>query len=301
MKRKIQIAVFFLLFMWIALPGYAQELNCTVSLNDRQISGASYDYVSELTGEIENYLNNHRWTDHRFDEQERILCNMQIVLTSVDSQYNYSAEVVFTIRRPIYNTNQQSTLMVLSDANWRFDYPRGKSLIRDEMQFDELASFLDFYAYVILGLDYDSFSELGGSSFFNRAQDIFDLGQNAGATGWGRSIGAQRNRFGLINDLTSSSYQDLRVAFYRYHRLGLDQFTLDPELAREEVVETIDLIRETKRRTSNNYLFDLFFSAKYTEITALLRDADTEVRNRAFSLLQDVDPAHSTEYRQLQN
>lgn len=280
---------------------FSQELNCSVTVNDRQISGSSYDYISELSGDIEAYLNENRWTDDRFEENERILCNIQILLTDVDSQFNFTAEAVFSVRRPIYNSSQFSNLIVISDNNWRFNYPRNKSFVKDELQFDPLTSLLDFYANIILGFDYDSFSELGGSQYFNRAFNTFELGQNSGSVGWGRSIGAQRNRFGLINDLTNPAYQDLRKAIYQYHRYGLDQFTIDPILASDEVIEAISIIRENKRLTSNNYLFDLFFDTKYIEITALFSEADSQKRTRAYNLLTDVDPAHSSEYRKLQN
>jgi hypothetical protein len=298
---SILIALFFGQVFLFSGKAAAQELNCSVSVNDRQISGSSYDYISELQGAIQSYLNEHRWTDDRYEEHERILCSIQIVLTDVDSQFNFTAETVITVRRPIYNTFQHSSAVVISDNNWRFNYPRNKNLIHDELQFDDLSSFLDFYAYVILGFDYDSFSELGGSRYFNRALNIFELGQNSGATGWGRSIGAQRNRFGLINDLNSSAYQDLRIAYYKYHRFGLDQFTLDPDLSQSEVIQALDIIRENKRMTSNNYLFDIFFDTKYTEIVALLRDADVQTRNMAYNILRDVDPAHTSEYERLQN
>lgn len=280
---------------------YAQELNCTVSVNSRQISGSSYDYISELQGDIENYLNENSWTNDRFEEHERIRCAIQVVLTDVDNQFNFTAETVISVQRPIYNTFQHSSAIILSDNNWTFNYPRNKNFVQDNLQFDDLTSFLDFYANLILGFDYDSFSELGGSDFFNRAFNIFELGQNTGAFGWGRSIGAQRNRYGLINDLTSSAYQDLRIAYYKYHRLGLDQFTLNPELSREEVVEALELLRENKRLTSNNYLFDIFFGTKYTEIVAILRDADVQTRTAAYNILRDVDPANSSEYERLQN
>lgn len=279
----------------------AQEFNCEVTLNHRQISGSSYDYVSELKTDLENYLNTYRWTNDRYEPHERIMCNIQVVLTGVDSNFNYNAEVVFTMRRPIYNTNQQSLTLVLSDTNWRFHYPRNKNLVHDDMQFDDLASFIDFYAYIMLGFDYDSFSELGGTAFFNLAQNVFDLGQNSGVPGWGRSIGAQRNRFGLITDLSNPAYEDLRRAIYRYHRLGLDQFTLDEDIARTQVMNALEMLRNNKRVTSNNYLFDIFFSSKYTEIVALFRDSDVETRLEAYNLLRDVDPAHSSEYERLQN
>ncbi len=280
---------------------FAQEFNCSVSVNDRQISGSTFDYISELPEVLRNYINGNRWTNDRFEEHERIACNIQIVLTGADSNYNFTSEVVFSMRRPIYNTNQQSLTLVLSDNNWRFNYPRSKSLIFDDLIFDELTSFIDFYAYIMLGFDYDSFSELGGTPYFNRAQSVFELGQNSGVQGWGRSIGAQRNRFGLITDLMNPAYEDLRKAFYRYHRLGLDQFTLNSEISRNQTLIALRTIQENKRVTTNNYLFDLFFSTKYTEIVAMFMEADNRTRVDAYNVLRDVDPAHSTEYQKLQN
>jgi len=304
MKDKFQISIFvnvlLLLTLTVNLKSLnAQELNCSVTVNDRQISGSSTEYVSELAPAVERYLNENRWTNDRYEDHERIRCNIQILLTDVDGNSNFTAEAVISASRPIYNTNRQTTLMVINDSAWRFNYSRNKNLIFDDLQFDDLTSFLDFYAYIILGYDYDSFSELGGSSHFNSALSIFEIAQNTGAQGWGRSIGAQRNRFGLINDLTNPSYRDLRSAYYRYHRLGLDQFTQQEELARNEIIEALDLIRENKRVTSNNYLFDLFFSTKYLEIVASLRDASPSTRTAAYNILRDVDPANTSEYRRL--
>lgn len=292
---------FFFGFLYGFHDAKAQEFNCTVTVNDRQISGSSYDYISELPEVLRNYINGNRWTSDRFEEHERITCNIQIVLTGVDSNFNFTSEVVFSMRRPIYNTNQQSLSLVLSDNNWRFNYPRNKSLINDDLIFDDLTSFIDFYIYIMLGFDYDSFSELGGTPYFNRAQSVFELGQNSGVPGWGRSIGAQRNRFGLITDLMNPAYEDLRRAFYRYHRLGLDQFTLNSEISRNQALTALRTIQENKRVTTNNYLFDLFFSTKYTEIVAMFMDADHRIRIEAYNILRDVDPAHSTEYQKLQN
>lgn len=299
--RYYRLFTLFLIYLSGASLVYAQEFNCEVTLNHRQISGSSYDYITELKTDIENYLNNYRWTSDRYEPHERIICNIQVVLTGVDSNFNFTAEVIFTMRRPIYNTNRQTLTIVLSDNNWRFHYPRSKNLIHDDMQFDDLTSFIDFYAYIMLGFDYDSFSELGGTPHFNSAQNVFDLGQNSSVQGWGRSIGAQRNRFGLITDLSNPAYEDLRRAIYRYHRLGLDQFTLDEQIARSQVLSALEMLRDNKQVTSNNYLFDIFFSSKYTELVAIFRDADVETRLEAYNLLRSVDPAHSSEYERLQN
>lgn len=303
LKHQLYSLKIFILVIFVAVASTdlkAQELNCAITINDRQISGASYDYVSELKNDLENYINGYRWTNDRYQEQERIQCNFQIVLTGVDSNFNYTADVAITMRRPIYNTNQQSLSILFSDNNWRFYYPQNKNLIHDELQFDDLTSFVDFYVYLMLGYDYDSFAELGGSRFYGLAQSVFDLGQNSGSQGWGRSIGAQRNRYGLITDLTSPAYEDFRKAIYSYHRLGLDQFTTQPDTARGEILKALEMIRGNKRVTNNHYLFDIFFSSKYTEIVAVFREADPEIRTQAYNLLRDVDPAHTSEYEKLQ-
>jgi hypothetical protein len=277
----------------------AQEFNCEVSVNDRQISGSSYDYISELGPALERYINEHRWTNDRYDSHERIRCRIQIVLTDVDSQFNYEAEALISLRRPVYNTMQETASIILSDNNWAFSYPRGRSLIHDDLQFDNLTSFIDLYVYVMLGFDYDSFSELGGSRHFARALDILEMGQAANAPGWGRSIGSQRNRYGLISDLNNPGYEDLRRSYYQYHRLGLDQFTVDQENARLEIMGAIDRIRENKRRASRNYLFDIFFDTKYSEIVSVFQDAASQKRLEAYNLLRDADPGHSSAYERL--
>lgn len=279
----------------------AQEFNCEVTLNDRQISDTSYDYVSELVPELESYINENRWTDDQFEEYEKIRCRVRIVLTSVDDQYNFSAEVVFSSHRPIYNTAQESATVIISDNNWTFDYSRNKNLVFDELRFDPLTSFIDYYMYVLLGFDYDSFSELGGSPYFNRAQEILELAQTANHPGWARTIGSQRNRYGLIQDLTNPGYEELRSAIYQYHRLGLDQFTIDEESARAQMLDALRRIRQNRQNTSRDFLFDLFFDTKYLEIVAAFMDASSQVRFEAYNVLTAADPGHSSEYERLRN
>lgn len=278
----------------------ANEFDCEVSINDRQISDSAYDYVQELGPDLERYINENSWTEDRFDRQERIRCRMQIVLTDVDSQYNYTAEVVFQLRRPVYNSMQETVSVVLSDTQWSFHYPRSRSLIRDEIQYDDLTSFVDFYLFVLLGYDYDSFSELGGTWFFERAMDVRELALASGGTGWERGFGSSRNRHGLISDLQSPVYEGLRRGYYQYHRHGLDVYVDDPSSARRAVVEALELIRENRRRATNNYLFDIFFDTKYTELVSIFRGAPPVIRGEAYDLLTSVDPGHSSEYEQLQ-
>ncbi|MEX2586018.1 MAG: DUF4835 family protein [Balneolaceae bacterium] len=279
---------------------HANEFDCEVSVNDRQISDSAYDYVQELGPDLERYINENSWTEDRFDRHERIRCRMQIVLTDVDSQYNYTAEVIFQLRRPVYNSMQETVSVVLSDTQWSFHYPRSRSLIRDYIQFDDLTSFVDFYMYILLGYDYDSFSELGGTRFFERAMDVRELALASGGVGWDRGFGSSRNRYGLISDLQSPVYEGLRRGYYQYHRHGLDVFVDNPTEARRAVVEALEWIRENRRRATNNYLFDIFFDTKYTELVSIFREAPPVIRGEAYDLLTSVDPGHSSTYDQLQ-
>ena len=280
-------------------PVRAQELNCTVSIEKSKVNNASLSYLDELGPAIEAYMNQRDWIDDHFEDRERIKCNMQVILNSVDDNYNFEAVLVLSTLRPIYGTMQETQVLLLSDNNWVFTYPPNKSLIHDELQFDNLTSFLDFYAYIILGYDFDTFSELGGQPMFSRAQNLLDLAQTTSAPGWTRSASNRRNRYYLITDLLSANYEGLRRAEYRYHRLGLDPFTRDPGKARGEVLKALETIQQTKRRSTNNYLFDLFFSAKYKEITALFDGADTQTRIDAYNLLSNIDNGHITEYEKL--
>lgn len=299
--KSASAAILTVFFLWMGLagPAHAQELDCTVSIEKSKVNNASLSYLDELGPAIEAYLNQRDWVDDHFEERERIKCTMQIILNSVDDNYNFEASLVLSTLRPIYGTMQETQVLLLSDNSWVFNYPPNKSLTHDELQFDNLTSFLDFYAYIILGYDYDTFSALGGTPYFSKAQNLLDLAQTTSAAGWTRSSSNRRNRYYLITDLLSANYEGLRRAEYQYHRLGLDPFTSNPEKARNEVLKALETIQKTKRRSTNDYLFDLFFSAKYKEITALFEGGDTQTRIKAYNLLSNIDNGHITEYEKL--
>lgn len=299
LKRK-----FHYLLILIVFPGLAnaQEFNCTVQVNDEQLEGTSFGYVKQnLPVDIESYINEFRWTEAEFLEQERINCQISIILKTGSQNSDFSAEAIIQARRPIYNTTTETTTIILSEPTWQFNYPEGKSLIHDELQFDPLTGLLDYYCYLMLGYDFDSFSELGGTPYFIKAQNVVDLAQTSNAIGWARNSNNRRNKLTLIEDLLNNNYQPLRVAYYTYHRKGLDTFTRSQVQARQQVLAALEGIQTAKRRTTNNYLYDLFFDTKSREISSIFADAESQIQLRAFNILRDTDPGHSTEYQNLQN
>lgn len=290
-----------IIFLFTTFSSKAQEFDCNVAVNIEQLEGSSYNYLENLKPTLENYINEHQWTEQEFKEIEQINCQIQIAIISGTSDYTFSAEVVIQVQRPIYNTTAKTTTVLLSDNAWQFSYPEGKSLIHDELQFDALTGFIDFYCYVMLGYDFDTFSEHGGDPYFIKAQNILNLAESSAAVGWTRSTNNRRNRNNMITDLVSSGYKPLRTAYYQYHRMGLDQFVTSPEEARQKVLTALKTIQETKRRSTSNFLFDIFFDTKAPEIAAIFDEASTEVRLEAYNVLQNTDQGHLSEYESLQN
>ena len=139
-----------------------------------------------------------------------------------------------------------------------------------------------------------------GAAIILKAQDVVDLAQSSNAIGWARSSNNRRNRFTLVADMMNSSYGDLRRAYYTYHREALDGFTQNPNQAREAALKALELIQTTKRRSTSNYLFDLFFDAKSREIAAMLADAASQIRLAAYTILSETDQAHLSDYENLQ-
>lgn len=274
----------------------AQELACSVQLDRSQLSGSDFAFLDQLEQRIEEYMNTRNWTDDQFQPHERIACSMQVVIQESVNLSTFEARLVLSSRRPIYGTSQSTVVLRVNDPNWRFEYSRGTSLNFDLNRYNALTSTLDFYAYLILGYDYDTFSELGGTPHFEQARTIADRAKGTGDPGWS-SVSSQRNRLQLINGLLDQRHRPLRRAYYGYHLNGLDLFVSEPAQARSNVLSVLEDLQEVNQRVSRSYALDLFFSAKFEEITALLEEG--EVSNQAYSVLTSIDPSHSSEYEAL--
>lgn len=276
--------------------GQAQELDCQVSVDYSSLGGSDFDHLTDLEGRIEEYLNEHQWTDDRFQPHERINCSLDLAFMEAQGLDNFTVRTVIVSRRPIYGTAQATTVFQHMDRQWQFTYVENQSIIHDLNQFDPIASFLDFYAYVILGFDYDTFSERGGTSYFEQARRVAELAQSGSGSGWSSS-GSARSREALIEDILDPTMQPLRNAYFQYHFEGLDYFTVETESARESILQTLQTIRELTNQGSDNYYVDLFFSSKYEELAAIFQDGDQ--RMQAVQILLETDPSHSNTYNSL--
>ena len=272
---------------------YGQELNCGVTVDYRALSGSDYTYLDEFRQAVREYLNLQRWTDDAFEEVERIDCTVQITFLEALSLTRFRAKLVMASRRPIYGTSQSTILLQINDDGWQFDYPQGTPLISDPDRYDEITSILDFYAYIILGYDYDTFSEFGGSDLFERARRISDIAKSTGGVGW-QEIGADRSRTKLITELLDPRYRPLRKVYHTYHLGGLDRFVQETEVARSAVLASLEALKPLVDVNERSYVVDLFFSAKYRELASIFETST--LASQAFDLLSEMDPAHISDY-----
>lgn len=280
----------------------AQELNCSVSLNRQALSGTEYEFLDDLRDEIDRYLRR-AWTEAVVDPREQIDCQVQITITAAPSQTTFQGQVVLLTQRPIYGTAQTSTTLRLSDSDWTFSYTRGQALIYDPNRFDALTSLLDFYALIMVGTDADTFRPLGGTPQFERARRIADIAiadPSSFSQSWGGDTGEERSRFTLVQEMLDPIFEPLRQAQFDYHFGVLDPFVDAPEEAWDRglaVLQSLnDLYTQFNRR---RYATDVFYGAKYQELTDLFRDAP--VRNQAYALLAEMDAAHIGTYDALVN
>jgi hypothetical protein len=274
----------------------AQEFNCSVTVNYSTLGGSDFTFLGDLQDLIEDYINQNSWTDDRFLESELIECTIQLVFEEAVSLTSFKARLIVASRRPIYNTTQHTTVVQFNDSNLQFNYASGQSLTFDPERYDPLTSVLNFYAYVMLGYDYDTFSELGGTRHFERARRVAERAQSQSAPGWSQ-VGTDRGRMNLITQILEARFRPMRRAYFDYHFAGLDRFVTDTETARESVLAVLLSLQQFFDDVNRQYAADLFFSVKSGEITSVFEGSQS--RTAAYDILTLLDPAHTSEYEKL--
>jgi len=276
----------------------AQEFNCTVAINYASLTGTDYSFLNEMRDKIFEYMNQRQWTEDRFMEHERIDCSINVVFTEAISLTRFRARLVLASRRPIYGTGQQTTVTTFSDDAWVFEYSQGTPLIFEPDRFHPLTSVLNFYAYVMLGYDYDTFDALGGQPHFEKARRIAEIAQSAGTVGWS-SVGGDQSRGELIAQIMDPRFRPLRNAYFDYHFGSLDHFIQDQDKARTTLLGVVGTLESLREEVTRAYYLDQFFSAKYLEVVALFKGS--QQAPQAFDALSQMDPAHLSDYSGMMN
>ncbi len=298
MMRPVILVI---LFFFISLNLPAQELRCNVQVVTSQIQGTNRQKFSTLQKDIYEFVNNRSWTDDVFGNEERIEANILINLTEEISSDEFKGTIQVQARRPVFNSSYSTVLLNYMDNNLHFHYTEHETLEFSESRHDSnLTAILAFYVYIILGLDYDSFSHNGGGDFFQKAETIVSNAQNAPERGW-RSFESNRNRYWLISNLRDSRYAPVREWNYRYHRLGLDIMSERPDRARMEIAESLELLRKVHREKPDPFMpiMQVVLNAKSDELVNIFSESNPEQARRVLTILREIDPANTPKYQQI--
>jgi hypothetical protein len=280
---------------------WAQDLNCDVIINSDQIQTSDRVVFQDMEVAIENFMNGRDWTTDEFTIEERIKCSLSINLVEMPTIGSFKATVQIRSSRPIFNTNYESIVFNFADRDWAFDYVESMPLEFNQNSYTtNLTSMLAFYAYVILGLDYDSFGDLSGSPYYQIAQVIVNNAAQSNFPGWS-SLESTRNRYALIDDLTNQQMQTLRTGIYKYHRLGLDVYEQDADETRANVLDVLESIRVIKSRYPASIFVISFFDAKTDELVNIFDQATIQDKRKAYNLLVELNPNKTDTYSKIIN
>jgi hypothetical protein len=291
--------IFILIAILTPLAGFSQELKCAVSVNASQIQTSDVGVFKDLENAIEQFMNGRRWTNDSYKNHEKIICNFLITITKMPAIGSFSASVQVQSARPVFNSSYNSLLFNFADREWEFEYIESMPLEYNDNTFtNNLTSMLAFYAYLIVGLDYDSFSELGGTPYFQRALTVVNNAQQSNLPGW-QALGSNRNRYWIIENLNNPQMVDLRKAIYHYHRNGLDLFDTDPDKSREVILNGLKDIKKVRDVNPNAILVVSFFDAKGKELANIFSDGNIQIRRQAYDIITAIDPSNRTTYEKM--
>jgi hypothetical protein len=283
--RKLVLLIFLL-----PLAAAAQELNCKVTVNADQVQTTDRTVFKDMERAFSTFLNTRKWTGDVFKNHERINCSIFLNISKMPSIGSFVASAQITSARPVFNSNYETVVLNFADREWMFEYIESLPLeYNDNTYISNLTSMLAFYAYIILGLDYDSFSELGGSPYFQKALMVVNNAQPSDMPGW-QALASTRSRYSLIEQINNPQNTELRKNTYRYHRLALDNYGKTPDESRVIVLEALKNVKKVWQINPSSIFIISFFDAKAAEIVNMFSEGNLQVRREAHDLLLGIDP-----------
>lgn len=288
-----------LMATWSALS--AQELKCDLKVNAQKIVGVDPSVFTNMQSTLNEFMNTRAWTNDVFSAEERIECSILIYINSAAAQDVYNAQITIQSSRPVFNSSYNSPMFNFIDKDCMLTYVQNQAIDFSPTQYNaNLASILGFYAYVMIGMDYESFSKGGGAKYLALAEQIMDnVPTNApDAKGW-RPFDGTRNRYWLINNLQASKYDLFKQVLWDYHFAGMDNFYEKPALARQNIMNALDKLDKLASDNPNGILLAVFFQAKSDELVGVFSGAEATEKTKAVAYLRRIDPTNASKYDKL--
>jgi len=296
--RKYFVALFLTLISGLLL---AQEFKCTVSVSSSALEGTDRRVFQDMQKALYEFVNDRKWTNYEFSEEEKIECSIQITLTKRISSEEYEGKMNIALRRPVFNTSYNSPIFNYQDKSLRFEYMESEPLVFNDNSFDNnLTAVIAYYLYIYLGMDFDSFQFNAGTPFYEKAQSIVNSAQGSIYPGWS-SYESMRNRFWLVENLMNSSYDGIRSFLYKYHRKGLDAMADNVQLGRSFTTQALEDLRKASRQKPGLFALQLILDAKRDEIINIYTEGMPNEKSKIIQIMNEIDPANASRYQKIQN
>ncbi|PID94965.1 MAG: DUF4835 domain-containing protein [Bacteroidetes bacterium] len=293
------LALFILFLLSSALT--AQEFKCNISVSSSALEGTDRRVFQDMQKALYEFVNNKKWTNYEFSEEEKIECSIQITLTKRISSEEYEGQLNVALRRPIYNSSYNSPLFNYQDKNLRFEYIESEPLIFNDNSFDNnLTAVIAYYLYIYLGMDFDSFQYHAGTPFYEKAQAIVNSAQGSNYPGWS-SYESMRNRFWLVENFMNTSYDGIRGFLYKYHRKGLDAMADNVQMGRSFTTQALEDLRKASRQKPGLFIMQLITEAKREEIINIYSEGLPNEKTKVVQIMNEIDPSNTSRYQRIQN
>jgi hypothetical protein len=277
----------------------SQELNARVSVNSERIQGTNKNIFTTLERALGQFINGNQWSATQFSTNERIDCTFSLIIQEQPTENTFKAELYVQSSRPVYNASYTTAMLNYRDTKFEFEYQENASIEMQQMMLrSNLEAVIAFYANLILALDFDSFSPMGGSHFFRQAQQIASMAQSAGWTGWS-TFDDVKSRGSIINAYLDETLKMYRELWYTYHRKGLDEMAANPDRARITILNAVPALKDMRQIRSSEILLQLFADAKLEEIVSIAGKATAEEKKSTYDLLRNVYPSMSVQLEPL--
>lgn len=289
-NRICRIVVFSVILL-VAPSLAAQELNCRVEVNTSQLEGTNKQVFETLQNAINEYVNTTKWTNAQFSPTEKIECTLFFNITKYEEgDGHFEGTLQVQAIRPVYNSSYTTTLLNFRDTNIDFTYTENEPLVYNEMNMEsQLTAIINFYVYLILAIDFDSFSPHGGDPYFEKLQAIVHQAQSSGESGW-RQFEDNKNRAAVLSSFTDASTRIIRDLYYKYHLQGLDQMSVAPEKGRKTIDESLDALTEIYKASPMSVSLSMFRDAKLDELVNIYSKGTPDERTHASNLLYSIYP-----------
>lgn len=296
------IGLTILFFTILTFNTKAQEFDCRVSVElgqNVQTSAVDRTVFQEIEESAQEFINNTRWTQDVFQPEERIECEIQILIERAPSNTNFSGSIQVIASRPVFNSSYKTSIFNYRDQDFTIQYLRGARFqFFPNQHTNNFTSILAFYAYMVLGYDYDSFSPEGGTPFFEQAQQIVTNAANAAESGWKAAEG-NKNRYWLVDNALHNVFKPLRECYYQYHHKGLDIMHEDVNKGRAKVLQALEMLKQVQQNRPLSFNLQIFFSAKLQELMGMFKEAFPQEKTKAVQLLKSLNPSNSSQYEKL--